>query len=59
MEVFIVAGLLFIYTSIITFNRADEGGGILKGSCVVYMDDLTILANNTVNDFEGDPFIPA
>ncbi|MTK63356.1 MAG: hypothetical protein F8N15_02195 [Methanobacterium sp.] len=50
--------LMYIYGSEITNNRANDGGGIyIRGDA--YIDDLTKIANNTLNNLGGRPFIPA
>lgn len=54
--------LMYVYGSKITCNIADKGGGFYNlenGASIVYIDDLTELINNMVNDFEGKPFVPA
>ena len=55
-------GSLYVYGSIITNNKANRGGGIFNGeykSVQAYIDDLTVIKDNIVNDFQGKPFIPA
>ena len=55
-------GSIYIYGSIITHNKAKKGGGFFNGvdkSVEAYIDDLTVIKDNIVNDFGGKPFMPA
>lgn len=57
----IIGGLLYVYGTSITNNRAADGGGIANMGGHIYVDDISmnLLTGNTPNNLGGQPIIPA
>jgi predicted outer membrane repeat protein len=50
--------LLYVYGSNITYNTAKSGGGIYNQN-KAYVDAITIITRNKLNNIQGKPLIPA